>query len=170
MPGGLFFEVFGNYVPRLCIDTAVIGPTDTVELVSWQGFTPVFSWSGSYGIALRERHEAPRMGQWGLPGGTMFKGEQPEDAAKRIIKADLGLEIEVLGSIGYMYFPNEHRTIEVDGITRELVIDSISLVLIAQAREAKIVSPKTKAGWFRRPPVRHEYHTPFLETRGLLVP
>ncbi len=47
LPAGLFCEVFGSYVPRFCVDTAVIGPDDTVNAVSsTDTFSPVFKWSG----------------------------------------------------------------------------------------------------------------------------
>lgn len=171
LPANLFCEVFGNYVPRLCVDTAVIGPHDTVHALSVADtFFPVFEWSGIHGVALKEREEKPRLGQWGLPGGTIFKGERAADASRRIIRADLGLEIDVLGYIGHMEFPNEEREMEVSGEKRQIVIDSISIVVLARAHSAILHSRKGNVQWFRKVPlVEHEYHTPFLEERGLLI-
>jgi len=170
MPAKTFVEVFGEYVPRLCIDTAVIGPDDWLEpKLSRDGFTPHFMFHASHGVALKARDEEPRLGQWGLPGGTIFKGETPEEASKRIIKKDLGIDVDVLGSIGYMHFPNEHREMDVDGVMTKFVIDSLSIVMLARAHRTELKSCKAKVGWFcGKPPVRHEYHTPFLEARGLL--
>lgn len=169
MPAKTFVKVFGEYVPRLCVDTAVIGPDDALVPVTLERYT-VPLYTIRHGIALKERDEEPRLGQWGLPGGTIFKGETPEEASVRIIKKDLGIDIDVLGSIGYMHFPNEAREMKVDGVMTKFVIDSISIVMLARARSNELVSRKAKVGWFTgQPPVRDEYHTPFLEARGLLT-
>ena len=171
MPGALFCEVFGTYVPRLCVDTAVIGPCEDVKfdlsaMMHGGGFIPIFQPLIRHGVVLKERDEQPRLGQWGLPGGTVFKGETVEDASKRIVRADLGIEIDVLGSIGYMRFPNEERQMEVDGEIRNIVIDSVSIVMLARAQSDTLISKKARIGWFMYvPPIEHEYHTPFLEAR-----
>ena len=170
LPAELFCEVFGEYVPRLCVDTAVIGPDDHLIFSRLNGFTPVYKFSGRCcGVALKERDEEPRKGQWGLPGGTVFKGETLEDASKRIIRADLGIEIDVLGEIGSMEFPNERRIMRVGNESREITIDSKSFVLLARARSVALQAKSGKTvGWFcDRPPVEHQYHTPFLIARGL---
>ncbi len=171
LPAELFCEVFGTYVPRLCVDTAVIGPIDEVIFNRMNGFVPVFSLTGACGVALKERDEEPRKGQWGLPGGTVFKGETLADASKRIIGSDLGIEIDVLGEIGSMEFPDEQRVMRFGEEKREITIDSKSFVLLARARSADLrPKPGKKASWFRnRPPVEHQYHTPFLTARGLLI-
>ncbi len=168
-----FVRIYGEHVPRLCVDTAVIGPDDGCDVVSYtRDFAPIFSMMRNLinGVALKERDEKPRLGQWGLPGSTMFKGEHPFDASKRIIKVELSIEIEPIGSIGFMWFPNEERQMKVDGMMRDFVIDSCSIVIIARAQSSAIKSPKGKnVGWFKSsPPVEHEIHTPFLKARGLL--
>jgi ADP-ribose pyrophosphatase YjhB (NUDIX family) len=173
MPAEMFVEVFGNYVPRLCVDTAVIGPADEVCLalpLLDDSFVPYFKWlCRAHGVALKKRNEKPRLGQWGLPGGTIFKGESIAQASKRIIRVDLGVEIDVLGCLGFMEFPNEKREMEVNGVMKQFVIDSVSIVMLARARSEILHPHKAKAQWFRNlPPVQHEYHTPFLVARGLL--
>lgn len=171
LPANLFCEVFGNYIPRLCVDTIVIGPTDKIEFKSMSNeLVPSFTLVGPHGVALKERDEQPRLHQWGLPGGTVFKGERLAEASKRIIRADLGLEIDILGCLGNMEFPNEKREINNDSKKQTIIIDSISIVLLARARSEIFSSRKAKVGWFlNKPPVPHEYHTPFLEKRGLLI-
>lgn len=168
-----FVRIYGEHVPRLCIDTAVIGPDDGCDVVSYtKDFAPIFSVTREVvsGIALKERDEKPRLGQWGLPGGTMFKGEHPFDASVRIIKAELGIGIYPMGSLGFMWFPNEGRQMMVGGVLKDFVIDSCSIVILARAQSCAIKSPKGKnVGWFKSsPPVEHEIHTPFLKARGLL--
>lgn len=171
LPANLFRKVYGKYVPRLCVDVAVIGPHDIVKFKRMKDdLTPVFSLSGKHGIALKERTEQPGKGQWGLPGGTVFKSERLEEAAKRIIKNDLGLEINVLGFLGVVEFPNEKRQLEIGGLKKQVIIDSISVVVLARAHSDRLSSPKGKAEWFKTvPPVEHGYHTPFLKARGLLA-
>lgn len=169
MPAELFCEAFGEYVPRLCVDTAVIGPGDSLHFERMTvGLIPHFHLIGPHGIALKERNEEPRKGQWGLPGGSVFKGETLADASKRIILKELGLEIEVLGEIGSMEFPNEVRTMEMaDGTQKQVTIDSKSVVLLARAKFELLISKRAR--WFKKKPlVEHEYHTPFLQARGFL--
>ena len=156
MPSEDFIRIFGTYVPRLCVDTIVIGPNDKFKVVSvTEKLTPFFEFHAIDGVALKKRDETPRLGQWGLPGGTMFKGENPFNAASRIIKTELDVDIEPIGSVGYMWFPNENRSMRVGDTTQEFQIDSFSVVILARATSNIIRSKKDKEiGWFTcLPPV-----------------
>lgn len=173
MPAELFCEVFSTYVPRLCVDTAVIGPHDDVIFDHIEGCMPVFKLYAECGVALKERHEEPRKGQWGLPGGTVFKGETLAAASKRIVLSDLGVEIDILGELGSMEFPDERRIMKMGKEEkREIAIDSKSFVLLARACTPELQAKHgRRVGWFKStPPIQHEYHIPFLFKRGLLVP
>jgi len=42
-----------------------------------------------------EKEDHPISGEWHFPGGHLDKNEEPEDAVKRKVKEDTGLDIEV---------------------------------------------------------------------------
>lgn len=47
-----------------------------------------------------QRNIEPSKGKWELPGGFLNSGEGAEDAFKREVKEETGLEIEIVGYIG----------------------------------------------------------------------
>jgi 8-oxo-dGTP diphosphatase len=56
------------------------------------------------GIVLIQRDIEPGYGKWTFPGGFVERGERAEDAARREVLEESGLEIEVGGIIGlYTY-------------------------------------------------------------------
>jgi len=75
-------------VPRLCADLIVCTPE---------------------GVVLTLRALPTWTGLWHLPGGTIFYKEPVVDAAKRIARRELGVEIEVGKFLGYMEFPSEEE-------------------------------------------------------------
>lgn len=50
-------------------------------------------------VLLAKRGNPPRAGDWSLPGGAQVVGETVFDAARREIREETGLEIEVLGVV-----------------------------------------------------------------------
>ena len=50
-------------------------------------------------ILLARRGKPPRAGDWSLPGGAQVVGETVFEAARREIREETGLEIEVLGVV-----------------------------------------------------------------------
>lgn len=61
----------------------------------------VQAWIESEGryLALR-RNQDPFRGQWNLPGGFVEAGEGGEEAIRREVREETGLEIEIAGVIG----------------------------------------------------------------------
>ena len=50
-------------------------------------------------VLLARRGKEPRKGSWSLPGGAQKLGETVFEAARREIREETGLEIEVLGIV-----------------------------------------------------------------------
>jgi 8-oxo-dGTP diphosphatase len=52
------------------------------------------------GIVLIKRQNPPYQGCYALPGGFMEVGERAEEAVRREVREETGLEIELLGLVG----------------------------------------------------------------------
>jgi 8-oxo-dGTP diphosphatase len=53
-------------------------------------------------LLLVKRLKAPEAGSWNLPGGKIDFGERAADAVKREVAEELGVEIEVGRSLGFV--------------------------------------------------------------------
>lgn len=51
-------------------------------------------------VLLGKRTQEPCKNQWWVPGGRQNKGEMPEDAVKRKVKEEIGLDVEVERFVG----------------------------------------------------------------------
>jgi len=65
-------------------------------------------------VLLGKRASSHGDGSWGLPGGHLEFGEQPEDACKREVLEETGLLIEQVTrcksySYNVVHFPKEHK-------------------------------------------------------------
>ncbi len=81
------FESIYTRVPRLCVDLII---------------------KTQNGIVLTLRSIEPYKGFWHFPGGTVLMNEKIEDAAYRIAKEEVGVDIKIEQLLGYMEFHKEN--------------------------------------------------------------
>jgi len=104
------FERIFATVPRLTIDLVI---------------------KNSNGILFTKRTIEPQMGEWHLPGGSVFFNETIDEAVKRKAKEELNLDVDSKKLLGYIEYINEN-----DGnINRH----SIAMVFLIEIENEKIV-------------------------------
>ena len=54
-------------------------------------------WNARGEVLLIKRARPPRQGEWSIPGGKVEAGEKLQDALKREVREETGLEIEIVG-------------------------------------------------------------------------
>ena len=84
------FKKIYSRVPRLCVEAVLIHDD---------------------GILLIKRSIKPAIGKWHTPGGTVLKGEDLEQAVKRVAEEELNLKVEIcefLGVIEYKSYTNHY--------------------------------------------------------------
>ncbi|WP_436903790.1 GDP-mannose mannosyl hydrolase [Halovenus halobia] len=66
------------------------------------------------GLLLGKRTNEPAKGEWFIPGGRVHKGETRTDAVTRIAKDELGVDVEIVESLGA--FEHIYETSELDNV------------------------------------------------------
>ena len=82
------FEFIYSRVPRVTVDLVI---------------------RSSRGILLTLRQKHGWLGQWHLPGGTIYLGEKVLDTVHRVAEEEVGLKLEVEKFLGYNEFPSESK-------------------------------------------------------------
>ncbi|MBI2708729.1 MAG: NUDIX hydrolase [Actinobacteria bacterium] len=109
----------------------------------------------SDGALLLVRHVYRR--RWGVPGGLLKRGELPADAARREVREEVGIDVELEGEPAVVVDPDPQR---IDVIFRARPADGIDPATVV-ARSPEIEEVR----WFgpdRLPELQHE-------TAGALV-
>lgn len=61
------------------------------------------------GIVLTKRSIEPCIGQWHIPGGTIYFGETPEDAVHRVAMNECGVKVEIEKMLVPIVYPDMHK-------------------------------------------------------------
>jgi 8-oxo-dGTP pyrophosphatase MutT (NUDIX family) len=154
MPGALYKEVYGTYVPRACVDVVIYTESDGVVLV------------------LRKD---PPIGIWHLPGGTIYKGESLFKAATRLAKRETNIDIsqhfgfKVIGTLEMLC---ENMEVEIAG--EKVPVQMHNIMTMVQVRPTSFdlkSANDEQVRWFKSVPTNVEVwhpHIEFLVEKGLL--
>ncbi|HTV12467.1 MAG TPA: NUDIX domain-containing protein [Acidimicrobiales bacterium] len=80
------YEAIFSKVPRLTVEVVIV--------------------SANEGVLLSRRQAGPCRGLWHIPGGTVRFGELLTEAARRVPRGEIGLEVDVGPMIGYIEYPS----------------------------------------------------------------
>lgn len=146
MPGELYREVYGVYIPRLCVDVIV---------------------QHRLGIALVKR-SIPPAGWWHLPGGLVYRGERLADAAARIAKQDLGQELQ-FHKLGVIETGEMEHQVLIGGQKIPMKVFAVMIEMLADTEDAALHSEE-ESGWFTHVPDGEvdRVQMDFLLQKGLL--
>jgi 8-oxo-dGTP diphosphatase len=91
------------------------------------------------GSVLLLKHAFRKGSGWGIPGGFMEKGEQPEEAIRRELREEAGLEVE------------DARLVAVRTIRGAQQVEILFLARARDSADARAASAEVSAvGWFGR--------------------
>lgn len=147
MPGWLYKEVYGAYIPRLCVDVIVQHT--------------------SLGIALTKR-SIPPVGWWHLPGGLAYRGETLAQVAARIVKQDLG-QVLAFRQVGVIETGEMDHQVMIDGRQVPMKVYAVMIEMLATTDDETLCGEE-ESRWFTKVP-DGEYdpaQIKFLLDNGLL--
>lgn len=113
LPYKEFMEIYSK-VPRLTVDLFI---------------------NTEKGILLSKRDIPPALGMWHLPGGTVYYEESLENAAKRIAKEEIGIEVEIEKLIGVIEYSTKHAVVRSIGLVYSAKITGGTIAGSYQAKE-----------------------------------
>lgn len=116
-----FYKSIVRYMPILCVDGIIMNDKAQFLLV--------------------KRNNEPLKNEWWIPGGRVYKGETLEKAFKRKMREEIGVDVEIMISLGYYeeQYPKSAQGIPVH--TLSIVFSAVALskdiVLDSQSSEYK---------------------------------
>jgi colanic acid biosynthesis protein WcaH len=106
---------------------------------------------------LLKRNNPPVKGEWWLPGGRIKKGETFEEAVKREVREETGLECRVIRQLGVINhtFPEVH-------------VVSVFYLVESDSPEVKLNKEHSEYRWVSKLPENaHQYVRTMVEKAGL---
>ena len=92
-------------------------PEDTYKII--KKFVPiacvdVFIEDSKKGFLWIQRNIPPQLNQWAPIGGRIIKFESPKEACKRIVKKEVGIDIDVKEFLGFSEFRDKNHFISLN--------------------------------------------------------
>jgi len=137
------FRALTKVLPILCVDVIVL--------------------DGRGRILLIKRLREPMKGRWWVIGGRVDKGEMLRKAARRKVLEETGVEVEILGPVGY-YESLREKTDQGNGFRRH----SVSVVFLAKIKSApRVELDGQSASWKMSKTLPREFRiVPFAAASG----
>jgi colanic acid biosynthesis protein WcaH len=93
------FREFVAQMPQVCVETVVERvPPRATERASGERSDPRAHGDGA--VLLARRTNEPVRGEWFWPGSRLYKGEHLADAARRVGREELGLDLAIDDQLG----------------------------------------------------------------------
>jgi 8-oxo-dGTP diphosphatase len=113
---------------------AILGPVVAVGAVVWRGPEQ---------LLLVRRGQAPRLGEWSIPGGRVELGENLREALAREVAEETGLTISIEGLIDVVDFMERNAS---GGVTAHYVLIDYSARWVSG--DASPASDVAECEWF----------------------
>lgn len=119
------------------------------------------------GILFGKRINEPAKGCWFIPGGRVQKGERRSEAVHRIAMKELGLDVEIVESVGT--FEHIYDSANVNGVdTKHYLANGYVVDVISGEPQSDDQHEDLQVFW-SPPGTLHEYLQMYLETAETLA-
>ena len=119
------------------------------------------------GVLLGRRTNDPAKGYWFVPGGRVLKGESRRDAVHRIASEEIGVDVEIVESLGA--FEHRYETSDVAGVDSKQYLANGYVVDVVNGE----ITPDDQHDAFRvfrsPPEPCHEYVRAYVEAASTVT-